>query len=87
LIGASAEQRQLTEALTAATEDYQRVIAGLRQQKQNLSKEERDSGAEAAINKQIDAARILFNVQKTSLENSVALNVKAQSVEQARLFT
>ena len=87
LIGASAEQRQLTEALTAATEDYQRVIAGLRQQKQNLSKEERDSGAEAAINKQIDAARILFNVQKTSLENSVALNVKAQSVEQARLFS
>jgi lambda family phage tail tape measure protein len=87
LIGASAEQRQLTEALTAATEDYQRVIAGLRQQKQNLSKEERDSGAEAAINKQIDAARILFNVQKTSLENSVAMNVKAQSVEQARLFS
>ena len=86
LIGATAEQRQLTEALTAATEDYQRVIAGLRQQKQNLSKEERDSGAEAAINKQIDAARILFNVQKTSLENSVALNVKAQSAEQARLF-
>jgi lambda family phage tail tape measure protein len=87
LIGASAQQRQLTDALTAANEDYQRVIAGLREQKRNLTKEERASGAEAAINKQIDAARILFNVQKTSLENSVALNVKAQAVEQARLFT
>jgi lambda family phage tail tape measure protein len=87
LIGASAQQRQLTDALTSATEDYQRVIAGLREQKRNLTKEERASGAEAAINKQIDAARILFNVQKTSLENSVALNVKAQAVEQARLFT
>jgi lambda family phage tail tape measure protein len=87
LIGASAQQRQLTEALTAANEDYQRVIAQLREQKRNLTKEERASGAEAAINKQIDAARILFNVQKTSLENSVALNVKAQAVEQARLFT
>jgi len=87
LIGASAQQRQLTDALTAANEDYQRVIAQLREQKRNLTKEERASGAEAAINKQIDAARILFNVQKTSLENSVALNVKAQAVEQARLFT
>lgn len=87
LMGASAEQRQLQEALTAATDDYQRVLTQLKEQKRNLTKEERASGAEAAINKQIDAARILFNVQKTSLENSVALNARAQAVEQARLFS